>query len=120
MFVAESANTLVGTAGWAGGYLRHVHIRPGFERCGIGRDLVRHVEAAVGRSTCDTEIRVNATRNAEGFHVAVGFERLYGSPPASPLFILMRTTVGREDCPLPPRPGSGRDDGQRADRSPKA
>jgi hypothetical protein len=60
----EPRDVLVGTAGWAGGYLRHVHVRSGFERRGIETRLVRHVEAEVERSTRDTEIHVNATRNA--------------------------------------------------------
>jgi GNAT superfamily N-acetyltransferase len=55
LFVAESHGTLVGTAGWAGGYLRHVHVRLGFERRGIGTRLVRHVEAEVERSTRDRD-----------------------------------------------------------------
>ena len=95
LFVAESHGTLVGTAGWAGGYLRHVHVHPGFERRGIGTRLVRHVEAEVERSTGDTEIRVNATRNAETFYAACGYERLPVSASASPLFITMRTQLGR-------------------------
>jgi GNAT superfamily N-acetyltransferase len=96
LFVAESHGALVGTAGWAGGYLRHVHVRPGFERRGIGTRLVRHVEAEVERSTRDTEIRVNATRNAETFYAACGYRRLPVSrASASPLFITMRTQLGR-------------------------
>jgi hypothetical protein len=39
LFVAESHRTLVGT-GWAGGYLRHLHVRLGLERRGIGTQLV--------------------------------------------------------------------------------
>jgi GNAT superfamily N-acetyltransferase len=95
LFVAASQETLVGTAGWAGGYLRHVHIRPGFERRGIGSRLVRRVEAEVARSTCDTEIRVNATRNSESFYAAIGYERLPVSGSALPLFSTMRTQLGR-------------------------
>jgi hypothetical protein len=37
--------------------------RPGFERRGFGTRLLRRVEAKVERSTGDTEIHVNATRN---------------------------------------------------------
>jgi ribosomal protein S18 acetylase RimI-like enzyme len=95
LFVAASHGTLVGTAGWAGGYLRHVHVRPGFERRGIGTRLVRHVEAEVERSTRDTEIHVNATRNAEAFDAAIGYERLPVSASVSLLFIIMRTQLGR-------------------------
>jgi GNAT superfamily N-acetyltransferase len=84
-----------GTAGWAGGYLRHVHLRPGFERRGIGTRLVRHVEAEVERSTRDTEIRLNATRNAEAFYAAIGYERLPVSSSALPRFITTRTQLGR-------------------------
>jgi GNAT superfamily N-acetyltransferase len=95
LFVAESQEKLVGTAGWAGGYLRHVQVRPGLERRGIGTRLVPHVEAEVERSTRDTEIRVNATRNAEAFYAAIGYERLPVSGSALPLFITMRTQLGR-------------------------
>jgi GNAT superfamily N-acetyltransferase len=95
LFVAESQATLVGTAGWAGGYLRHLHVRPGFERGGIRTRLVRHVEAEVERSTRDTEIRVNATRNAEAFYAAIGYERLPVSGTALPLFVTMRTLLDR-------------------------
>ena len=95
LFVAESDGALVGTAGWEGGYLRHVHLRPGFERRGIGTRLVRHVEAGIERSTRDTEIRVNATRNAETFYAACGYERLRVSASASPLFTTMRTQLRR-------------------------
>jgi hypothetical protein len=60
-----------------------------------GTRLVRHVEAEVERSTRDTEIRVNATRNAEAFYAAIGYERLPVSGSALPLFITMRTQLGR-------------------------
>jgi GNAT superfamily N-acetyltransferase len=95
LFVSESHETLVGTAGWAGGYLRHLHVRPGFERRGIGTQMLRHVEAEVERLTRDTEIHVNATRNAETFYAANGYERLPDSASASPLLITMRTRLRR-------------------------
>jgi GNAT superfamily N-acetyltransferase len=107
LFVAESHGALVGTAGWAAGYLRHMHVRPGFERRGIGTALVRHVEAEVERSTRDAEVRVNATRNAETFYAACGYERLPVNVAASPLFVIMRTQLGRSHV-VPDRRMCGR------------
>ena len=40
MFVGEVDGVLVGCAGWRGANLRHVYVRPGRERAGVGTRLV--------------------------------------------------------------------------------
>ena len=76
-------------------YLSRIEILPDYQGRGIGTRLVRYVEAEVKRSTRDTEIHVHATRNAETFYAANGYERLPVSASASPLFITMRTQLCR-------------------------
>jgi len=90
LFVAERDKRLLGTAGWTDGYLRHVHVRPGDERRGIGTRLVRHVEEDFQRWRANCEIRVNSTRNSQVFYAANGYERLPEDATVSALFIPMQ------------------------------
>ncbi len=95
LFVATCDELLVGTAAWADGYVRHVHVRPGYERSGIGTLLVRRVEQDIRRFTRATEMLVNATRNAEPFYEAIGFARSASAEADSTLFVLMRKAMRR-------------------------
>src|SRR3954453_18734154 len=45
MLVGEVDGTLVGCAGWRGTNLRHVYVRPGCERAGLGSTLVSCAES---------------------------------------------------------------------------
>jgi GNAT superfamily N-acetyltransferase len=90
LFVAERGGQIVGTAGWTNSHLRHVHVRPGDERAGIGTQLARRVEADFLRSGHSIEILVNATRNAEEFYAAIGYERCVEQSAPSTLFVVMK------------------------------
>ena len=70
-----------------------MHVRPGDERAGIGTQLVRRVEADFLRSGHSIEILVNATRNAEEFYAAIGYERCVEHPAPSTLFVVMKRLI---------------------------
>ena len=93
LFVAERGGQIVGTAGWTNSHLRHVHVRPGDERAGIGTQLVRRVEADFLRSGHSIEILVNATRNSEEFYAVIGYERSVEHPAPSTLFVAMKRAL---------------------------
>lgn len=93
LFVAEHSGQIVGTAGWTNSHLRHVHVLPGYERSGIGTQLVRCVEADFLQSGHGIEILVNATRNAEEFYAAIGYERCVEHPAPSTLFVVMKKAL---------------------------
>src|SRR4051812_45307429 len=45
LFVGEVDGLLVACAGWRGTHLRHVYVRPGRERAGLGSQLVACAES---------------------------------------------------------------------------
>jgi GNAT superfamily N-acetyltransferase len=73
LFVACSADAVVGLAGWKDGWLRHVYVAPGHERRGIATGLVAHVEADLARRTGARTIRAGVGFQAEAFYRAIGY-----------------------------------------------
>ena len=87
-YVAEARDRLmVGCGGWtlerpggdaveaALGHIRHFGTHPDWTNRGIGRAIYRLCEADA-RSAGITSFECNATLNAEGFYLALGFESI--------------------------------------------
>jgi GNAT superfamily N-acetyltransferase len=73
MFVGEVDGVLVGCAGWRGANLRHVYVRLGRERAGVGTRLVASAESDYRDRTVATEMHLGCGVYARTFYEAVGY-----------------------------------------------
>ena len=73
MFVGEVDGVLVGCAGWRGANLRHVYVRPGRERAGVGTRLVAWAESDYRDRTSAAEMHLGCGVYARPFYEALGY-----------------------------------------------
>ena len=73
LFVGEADGLLVACAGWRGTRLRHVYVRPGCERAGLGSQLVAWAESDYRDRTSAAEIHLGCGLYAQPFYQALGY-----------------------------------------------
>jgi GNAT superfamily N-acetyltransferase len=75
LFVADDDGEVTGCAGWLDRNLRHVYVAPPAMGRGIGRDLVRHVEAQCAAAG-ECELTAGVVLYARSFYEGLGYETL--------------------------------------------
>ena len=74
LFVARIEGAIVGLAGWKDDRIRHVYVAPGYERQGIGTQVLARAEDDFRNRTNADEVKAGVGLQAELFYVANGYE----------------------------------------------
>ena len=95
IFLCFSGVDLIGTAGLRLDYLRSVFIEPTYQRQGLGKVLVAHIEE-IARQSAISDMMVHSSVTARQFYDALGYEFVeFQSYPEGP-FVLMRKALDEQ------------------------
>jgi GNAT superfamily N-acetyltransferase len=75
VYCAESDAMLFGTVAFGGGKLHSLFVAPEVQRCGVGRELARHVEM-IGIDLGLDELQVHSSITAHEFYLMLGYSTL--------------------------------------------
>jgi GNAT superfamily N-acetyltransferase len=89
-FVAIDSGEIVGTASWSGGRLRQMYVAPEHQRNGLGRQLVRHIEAHA-RSQGAAKIELSSSHTARGFYEKLGYQMICYQSDGVPTWLMRKS-----------------------------
>lgn len=92
IFLCFLGASLVGTVGLKRDYLRSLFVEPNYQKQGIGKVLVEHIEE-LAQENAISEIMLHSSLTAQDFYTALGYEyselQMHDEGP----FILMRKAL---------------------------
>ena len=92
-FVAVDGDKVVGTISLGGDRLRQTYVAPEYQKHGLGRRLVEHLEAHA-RSLGVMELRLHSSLTARAFYARLGYEAVEYQPHDVPTWLMTKRLDG--------------------------